>query len=140
MLEDPDAFIVWLKLHYIIGGFIYLPSIIFSKLTILTLYMRIFTTRPYRIATYLTGVFLILMGLAGIITSVSICRPYSYFWDKTAPGGKCGDVIAAWRYFSVPNLLSDAVMLVLPLPVLYKLKVDVSVKICLALTFTMGGM
>jgi hypothetical protein len=63
-----------------------------SKLVILRLYMRIFSTdRRYRIATHFVGSIIVANRLAAFILSLSICRSFAYQWDHSIKGGKCGD-------------------------------------------------
>jgi len=112
-----------------------------SKLVILTLYMRIFNKdRRYRIATYFVGVIILLTLLAGLIATLAICQPFSAYWNHHIPGAKCGNIITFWRFISVPNITTDLMMLVLPLPALYKLHVKNGTKIWLFITFTVGSM
>jgi len=51
-----------------------------------------------------------------------MCRPLAYHWDKSIPGGKCGNIMVGYKYFTIPNLLTDIIMLILPLPAIYKLQ------------------
>ncbi|KAF2464529.1 uncharacterized protein BDR25DRAFT_155204, partial [Lindgomyces ingoldianus] len=118
----------------------YTQSIMFPKLSILCLYMKIFTRRRYRTAAYATGLIILLTGLTMIIADFTMCRPFAYFWDKTIPGGKCVNLMAAYRYIGIPNLITDVLLLVLPLPAIYKLHVGLGVKIGLFATFISGSL
>ena len=110
-----------------------------SKLVILCLYMHIFSiNRRYRIATYFIGVIILLSWLACLITSFAICTPFAYYWNHK-PGGHCGDVIAVWAYSGVANIATDLMMLVVPLPALYRLHVDWYTKAGLFVTFLTGS-
>ena len=46
----------------------------------------------------------------------------------------------AYRVIGFPNLLSDVVLLILPLPAIAKLHVDIGVKIGLFITFLSGSL
>ncbi|KAF2741961.1 hypothetical protein M011DRAFT_433877 [Sporormia fimetaria CBS 119925] len=138
MLEDPNKLVTWLKLCKA-EEFTWGLSVMFPKLSILCLYMKIFTTRPYRMAAYMTGMAIILTTLAVIISGFAMCRPFAFFWDKTIPGGVCGDIMAGYRYIGIPNLLTDIVLLVLPLPAVYHLHTNISVKLGLFFTFISGS-
>ena len=91
-------------------------------------------------AFYITGGFVILSMISVIITSSVLCRPFAFNWDKTIPGGKCADIMSAYRYTCFPNIIADLVILILPMPAIYKLKVDLPVKIGLFITFITGSM
>jgi hypothetical protein len=67
------------------------------------------------------------------------CRPLSYVWDKSIHGGRCIDQVAMFRFGAIPNTATDVFMLVLPMPLLWKLKVSLKMKIGLFLTFILGN-
>lgn len=50
------------------------------------------------------------------------------------------NVVAFSRYMAIPNVITGAVMLVMPLPVVWNLNIDVSAKIALTATFMHGIM
>jgi hypothetical protein len=119
---------------------IYVLAITCSKLVLLCLYMRIFnTSRRYRLATYFVASIVVLNWLADLISSFTICKPFASQWDHSIPGGKCGDIIRVYQFISIPNIVTDVMMLALPLPALYKLHVDLGTKISLFVTFMMGS-
>ncbi|KAF2825488.1 hypothetical protein CC86DRAFT_325588, partial [Ophiobolus disseminans] len=102
--------------------------------------MRIFgADRKYRVATYMIGILVLLNFLAVVFTVSTICQPFAAWWDDQIPGGKCGNILVIWKSVSVPNIATDLMILVLPLPALYKLHVDIGTKIGLYLTFMVGS-
>lgn len=121
---------------------IYGLSIAFSKCAILLLYIRVFTTikRTFTITSWLVGFLVIMTGLANIFGAVFQCSPVAYAWDKTIPRGSCMDIVAFSRYMAIPNVVTGAVMLIMPLPVVWNLNIDVSAKIALTATFLHGIM
>lgn len=137
--EDPQKIKRWLK-HAKAEEFIYMAAVTAPKLAILALYLRVFTTRPYRISVYTIGAFVVLTWLSSLICNLLICRPFAAYWDHTIQGGHCGDIMAAHQYISVPNLVSDFMTLILPLPAIYKLHVELPAKIGLFITFTLGSL
>jgi hypothetical protein len=110
-----------------------------TRLVILALYMRIFQTNKYRYVAYATGGLIILIWIAALILSSSICTPLAFQWDKSIPGGKCGSIRAYYTFISIPSILCDVIMLVLPLPALYKLRMDIAAKVGLIATFLIGS-
>ncbi|CAI6339910.1 unnamed protein product [Periconia digitata] len=138
MREDPGIIVTWLKFCTVIE-FTWALSVTFPKLAMLVLYLRIFPTRVYRIAGYAAGVLVILVLVVSTIASFTICMPFAFNWDKTIPGGKCGDQMLSYRIMGFPNLAADIFLLVLPLPAIYKLHVDAATKIGIFLTFISGS-
>ncbi|KAF1948503.1 hypothetical protein CC80DRAFT_486023 [Byssothecium circinans] len=119
--------------------FVQQAAVAAPKLAILVLYTRVFTTRPYRTAVYVVAGAIIATWLGAGITSLTICRPFGFNWDKKIRGGKCGDVLGFYRAICVPNLVTDFVVAIMPMPILWDLKVKMTVKIGLALTFLIGS-
>lgn len=120
--EEPSKLRVWAKLLVVIE-FVYVTAFTLPKLTILGIYMRIFTTRPYRIAVYVLASIIIANMLTAIFMAFSVCQPFAYSWDKTIPGGRCVDLNKVSVWIPFPNILTDAAMLVLPLPLVWRLHI-----------------
>ncbi|KAF2117349.1 hypothetical protein BDV96DRAFT_644773 [Lophiotrema nucula] len=137
-LENPSKITTFLKLTKVIE-FLYLLSTTFPKLAILALYKRIFPSRPYQIATYTVAALVLLTCVGGVLTSLTICRPFAYHWNKTISGGHCGDSTAEYQYIGIPNIVTDLLILALPMPGIYKLHTDMPIKFGLFLTFLAGS-
>ncbi|KAF1997603.1 hypothetical protein P154DRAFT_605287 [Amniculicola lignicola CBS 123094] len=118
----------------------YTIAFTFPKLAILCLYLRIFNiSRSYRLAIYFTGAVLVATCVAGLLDSTFICRPFAYNWDKSIKGGKCGEVHKTYRY-SIANIITDVMLMALPMPAIWKLRVDPATKASLFITFTVGSL
>jgi len=139
LITDPPLLTTYLKLQTA-AEFVYVAACLFPKLSILVLYLRVFTDRTVRICTWFVICFCVAHALANIIASFTICQPFAYKWNKTIEGGKCADVMASYRYVSLPHILSDIAILVLPLSSLSKLMVSKRRKVGIFLTFLMGSL
>lgn len=132
---DPEQmFIAWTSL--------YGASVALSKIAILLLYVRVFTTRTLRtfaVAVWIIGSFVGATGIATIFGSIFQCMPIAYNWDKSAQG-RCSDKLQFTRFIAIPNVITGFTMLVLPLPMVWRLNVDISQKIALTATFLHGAM
>lgn len=91
-----------------------------SKLSILTLYLRVFDTKDwfgyitkfliFIVSTYTTSI---------ILANILICRPISTYWSTTDAvpsnsahsGGSCINILAYWYASSLYNILSETLML-----------------------------
>ena len=123
---------------YLALSFIYNFSILFPKLAILCLYQRVFSTRYYRFAIYAIGGIVVLTCTAAQLCTLVICHPFAFMWNRSIPNGSCGDLKAAFRYVSVPNLVTDMFILALPLYGVWHLQTKVIHKIGLTFTFILG--
>ncbi|EAT90254.1 hypothetical protein HBI56_047150 [Parastagonospora nodorum] len=135
------TFQTWLKLSKVLE-FTYTPAVMFAKLAALFLYYQVFEVTSYRRAIIGIGVIIILQGVISFILAFSICRPFRYFWTQAVdPGdGTCGDVMLFYKSYSIPSLVTDVMMLILPWPLLIKLRMPLSEKIGLFLTFLAASM
>lgn len=67
-----------------------------------------------------------------------ICRPFNYNWDKTIKGS-CSNELNIYLGTSIINLLIDVMVIVLPMPMLWRLQMSLSKKIALTGIFGMGA-
>ena len=113
----------------------------FPKLAILCLYLRLFTEKLYRFSSYTLIGILITTAVVNCISAGVSCTPFAYNWDKTIPGGRCFADINSWYlWVSFPNILTDVFMLILPLPVIWKLQMSRKNKVGLTVVFCTGSM
>ena len=118
---------------------VYGPATAFPRFSILFFYLRIFPVRSFRI-----GVYILIFLIAGLCISITMaatfqCSPVAYAWNKTIKGGTCFDQVAYLRWQTLPNVLVDVAMLVLPLPMIWRLNTSHGQKIGLTLTFLTGS-
>lgn len=83
-------------------------------------------------------VFIAAWAIATILAGCLICRPFAFNWDQTIPGGHCGDQVLSFTITGVFNLLSDVLVLCLPLPYLYNLQMRLYKKLVLIGVFSVG--
>ncbi len=135
---DPSAMKTFLRLG---SGqeIIYMFSIVFPKIAILTLYLRVLNDRLARALTWATIATLLLFFLAGVTVSFSICRPYAFKWDKTI-NGYCGDIMAGYRAVSIPSIVTDLLILIIPIPPIWRLQLNRGKKTGVFLTFLIGSL
>ncbi|KAJ5752724.1 hypothetical protein N7520_009641 [Penicillium odoratum] len=131
-----SIFQTWLQLSKVLE-FTYTLAVMFAKLATLFLYYQVFEVSRYRRVIAGIGVIIILQGLISIILAFSICRPFRYFWTQAADvnDGTCGDVMLFYKSYSIPSLVTDVMILVLPWPIVLKLQMHTSEKIGLIFTF-----
>ncbi|KAJ8106144.1 hypothetical protein ONZ43_g7161 [Nemania bipapillata] len=136
---EPHAFTVWAQTLFVTE---LLYGLVFpiEKTTILLLYLRLFRVhRWFRITTYFLIAYIWLWGISEVIVAIAQCQPIAFQWDKTIEGGKCIDQLAYYRWVSVPNVIHDVVMLIMPLPVVWILKIDLRQKLALSAVFLIGS-
>lgn len=115
-------------------------SILPIKLSILLLYYRIFPLRTYYVWAWILGAFSIAWTVTVVLTSCLQCTPIAYFWDQSIPGGRCINGPASYFVEAILNFGSDVCLLVLPFPMVMRLKVGRAQKWGLCGVFCLGGM
>ncbi|KAE8390657.1 hypothetical protein BDV23DRAFT_183369 [Aspergillus alliaceus] len=64
--------------------------------------------------------------------------PYSYNWDQTIQGGSCGNQVTSFTVTEVINLVTDVVVLVISMPLLYRLQMATNKKVTLIAVSSLG--
>jgi len=70
--------------------------------------------------------------------AAGFCMPFNFAWDKSVKGGRCGNEYAAYTSVTVLDVLGDFMIIVLPTPWLWKLKITPWSKIGLNVIFALG--
>ncbi|CAK7199424.1 hypothetical protein SEUCBS139899_002104 [Sporothrix eucalyptigena] len=121
----------------LISIFFYSLSLTFSKFSILALYLVVF---PYSWVRSVS-VFLIFVVAASQIWMLYViftaCTPLQAFWDSTIVGATCHPQ-AYWLANQYQLIATDFLIFLLPLPVVWRLKVRPGQKILLVFVFAMG--
>ena len=77
-------------------------------------------------------------GLSVVLADCLICRPITYRWNRSIQGGTCGNLEALDVLTGTFNLLLDICLVVMPMPILWGLKMSMSKKIALTGIFGIG--
>lgn len=131
--------VILLLKFVIFEEFTYPVAIALPKLSILFLYLRIFTARSFRYTTFAILGVVVITYLTSLTLNFTLCIPFAYNWNKSIPGGHCADSIAAYRYISVPNIATDLAMLILPFPAIWNLHASKMQKTGLTIIFLAGS-
>ncbi|KAL4793036.1 hypothetical protein BDV19DRAFT_367248 [Aspergillus venezuelensis] len=109
------------------------------KTSLMVLYYRLFgTKRSIRIAIYITGAVVWAWGFSIVLESFLLCHPVEFNYNPFLPGGKCGNRNAAFVVAGVLNMITDFMVMLLPVPYIWKLQLPLGRKIGLVVTFCLG--
>ena len=110
------------------------------KIGILLLYWRIFgNDRQFRRLVFVVGGFVIATHTALVFSFIFQCTPVSYFWDP-ARGGGCFDQSAFYMSGGSLNIVGDALVLALPMHMIWKLHTSRSQKLAVTFLFLLGSL
>ncbi|KAF2150185.1 hypothetical protein K461DRAFT_208694, partial [Myriangium duriaei CBS 260.36] len=136
--ESPHKIIVWAK-SLVAAPFLYCLAVTFPKLSILVFYSRIFIIKAQRVITFVLMGVIIATAISGIVAAAFECVPLEKVWNRGIPG-TCYNIAAYFQYGALPNAITDFVMLLLPIPTVWKLQATLKVKMGLLVTFMIGGL
>lgn len=115
----------------------YNASLAFTKFSILFQYIRIFPARSFRLACYVVMAIVATYSSWAIISGYVNCVPVAKFWNHDLPG-HCLSFEAVWFFNASMNIATDVTLLVLPMPLLFKLQLPRMQKIALIGVFAIG--
>lgn len=132
------AVLVWGK-YLVAISLLYFWTVGVLKIVILVLSNRHFPDRRLRrTVAVLTGV-LIALTLATGITAFSARRQFAANWNPKPPGIFCIDKEGLFRWASFPNILTDVVVLLLPMRTIWRLHTSLRLKVGLVATSAVGS-
>ncbi|KAF2804350.1 uncharacterized protein BDZ99DRAFT_575572 [Mytilinidion resinicola] len=117
---------------------LYAVSLGLVKCSICLMLARIFFVRPFVIAARVAMGFAASWGLMTFLIGILICQPIEMNWNPEVKGGKCGNQNAAFASVGIVDLLTDLVILLLPMPMVAKLQIPRANKIGLVCIFCTG--
>lgn len=118
--------------------FTYDTSITLIRMSVILFYYRIFgKNRPFKISLWITAGILVAWWIAIDILAIFQCNPVARQWDHSIPG-HCYSLYGTFLGVTVPNVFIDVLLLVLPLPMLWKLQISLRKKFALIANFMLG--
>ena len=109
-----------------------------TKISILFLLYRIFGHfKRFRFALGSAAIFVISIWIPCTLLTFWSCTPIEKNWNKAFPG-RCIDQIEFFRLNGVCNLLSDVLILLLPVPMVCRLEIKTRQKVEVLLMFAFG--
>ena len=137
-LKDPIEPISYTKIVIAYSTF-YGIAMTLPKISVLCMFLQIFVESWQRKACYVLIGILATTSIADVIANWNLCTPLSFLWDKTISSGHCIDVSAYWRWGTFPNIVTDVLMILLPIPAIIKIQLKWKDKIGVLLTFLIGS-
>ncbi|KAH9902086.1 hypothetical protein F4778DRAFT_736210 [Xylariomycetidae sp. FL2044] len=118
--------------------FLYAVSLGLVKISVIQMFKRIFFVRRFVIFANCLMAFSILWMLLTILMGLLVCRPVEMNWDPQTPGGWYGDQVVAFSSIGIVDLATELTILFLPVPMLWRLKMQMRYKIVVACMFAGG--
>ena len=101
-------------------------------------YSRVFgSTRPFRRALWVGHALILAWLTVALLVTAFTCNPPAKWWDR-ALEGTCMDPKVPWLIAMVPQTFIDLYVLILPMPMLWKLHLQPARKILVGGVFFCG--
>ncbi|KAI4275875.1 MAG: hypothetical protein LQ337_002880 [Flavoplaca oasis] len=139
LMLDASATIPFGKIFFASTIFFHV-SVATIKLSILFFYNQVFPIRKVMISCLVLGIFTVVWLISAIVANFFACRPLAYWWDKSIPGGHCLDTdITVFYVSSAPDIITNLAVLILPIPILWKLQMPTRRKVAVTIIFVLGS-
>ncbi len=129
--------IVRMAKFLVVAEILYAFNLVWSKLSILLMYYRIFHFPYFKKMAYGIGAFCIAWVITITFLFIFICVPVEKLWYPDLPG-HCIDQVGTWIANAVSTILSDFAILLLPIPQVWRLQLRKPEKIGVTFAFGLG--
>lgn len=135
---DPNTLKNFFKI-FLSNQFVYFVLCPVIKISIVCFYRRIFSV-PYFNNFSIALSCLMAAWAAGIFFACAgQCRPLSAYWDKSIPG-HCFDPVLFFIVNQIFNIVMDFILLLIPIPIIWRLHRAWQEKLELTAVFAVGGL
>ena len=110
-----------------------------TKTSILIQYLRIFPIRRFRKVCFGALGIVVAWGAWAVFSSVLICNPIAFSWDKTIQDGHCMDQLTIWVVNAAVNIAQDLTIFLMPLFVVRTLQIPQGQRKGLVIMFALGA-
>ena len=124
-----------------VGELFFIWGITLARVTVLTWYANVFTTRHFRRANDIVLIICLIWCLAMTVAFVLQCVPLKKSWDpQRTTGTQCVLFGLLVLFQEMTNVVLDIVILVLPISVTRNLQLPARQRWILSLIFLLGGL
>lgn len=121
----------------IVYQIVYYNAMVLAKLSYLFFYLRIFVTEAFRLAAWICMGCALSYWLGSMLQIFLICQPFAKNWDPTLEG-HCASQNVAFSTIGAFNLVTDLLIMLLPVHFIRKLQMSPATKLGLYMIFGLG--
>ena len=77
-------------------------------------------------------------GVLAFSVTWAFCSPIAYGWDVTIPGGHCANRDAGYLVVGIVDAVTDLLILILPMPMIWKLQIPRVRQVSLVVIFSIA--
>ncbi|KAJ5734187.1 hypothetical protein N7493_002973 [Penicillium malachiteum] len=127
----------WLTISITVAEALYVLTIMTVKCAILMFYRRVFPQKWFHTCIWVMVALVISYNISSFFATILQCVPVKHQWDTSVPA-KCIDYFAVVVYSGVFNVVTDFIILGMPIPLILKLQVSENKKRGLIIVFSWG--
>ncbi|KAI0419310.1 hypothetical protein F5X98DRAFT_373108 [Xylaria grammica] len=139
LATNPQYFANYLKI-FVAGELLWCTANTCVKFSILSLYKNLFPSNTFVRVCHggilLTAVYWTVV----VLETFLLCKPVQFTWDRTIPNGTCYGERMGYLTAATVNLIIDAFIVVLPMPLLFRLQMSLPKRLGVAAMFSLGGL
>jgi len=135
--EVPVPDIVMMAKFLLVAEILYVFNLVWTKLSFLIMYYRIFRFPYFKKWAFIIGGFVIIWVICITFMFLFICVPVQKVWYPELPG-HCINQVGTWIANATSTIVTDLAILILPIPQIWKLHLRRSEKIVVTLAFGLG--
>ncbi len=133
--DEQEAALMW----FFIAQTPYKVTVCLNKVSVILLYLRIFVAKSFRLASFAVLFVVVGYGIGGIAATIWQCVPIRGAWDKSTTA-TCINSDIFWVAYAVLNIVTDVMVMALPIVPIMKLQLKLRDRILLCGVFTLGGL
>lgn len=133
----PVPEIVMMAKYLLVAEILYVYNLVWTKLSFLMMYYRIFRFPYFKRWAFAIGGFVIMWVITVTFLFVFICVPVQKLWYPQLPG-HCINQVGTWIANATSTIVTDLAILILPIPQVWTLHLKRSEKIALTIIFSLG--
>jgi hypothetical protein len=91
------------------------------------------------LAVNTVAAFILLWAVSVCVVGTMLCLPVNKFWDSSVEGS-CLDAATFYYGMQIPNIITDTVLLVMPMKFVWALPISKAQRLLLSGVFIVGGL
>jgi hypothetical protein len=133
----PDKAIYNISKWLLVTEIIYVWNLCWTKLSLLFMYYRIFHFPFFKMQVMAVGCFVVTWAITISFLFTFICVPVEKLWRPELEG-RCVSELGVWLANASSTIFSDIMILLLPIPQIWKLQLKKIEKVGLTMVFSLG--
>jgi len=117
---------------------VYYAAMTSVKLSYLWFYLRIFPQPDFRKWIWACMGLVASYWLGSMLQIFLICAPFEMNWNPPISGGRCASYNVAFVTIGIFNMITDLIIMLLPIPFLRRIQMAIGTKIGLVAIFSIG--